>query len=123
MQDTISALRKPYPGAPVPSAPRVQSGFTFGQVGQSKIPKFFTMGSANPPESSGQREWSSVSPELKNMYAEAVKNTYSSGMGNRLPRIGEVQQREPDELEEENVYEQILDQCEVRLEKKSGEAS
>ena len=53
----ITALRKPYLGAPTPVSQNVLvcQGFNLGQDGQSRIPQFFTMGTSaslglSPPE-------------------------------------------------------------------------
>ena len=44
----MTALRKPYPGAPAPVSQNVPvcQEFNLGQDGQSRIPQFFTMGSS-----------------------------------------------------------------------------
>ena len=45
---TLTALRKPYPGAPesVNQGPQASTGFNLGSIGQSTLPQFFTMGSS-----------------------------------------------------------------------------
>ena len=83
MQERISAIRKPYPGAPIIQVSRVQSGFNFGQAGQSIIPQFFSMGSSNPSESTEPRtQWIPLNP--------FVQMGEKSRVENRPPRIGQI---------------------------------
>ena len=41
MQERVSVLRKPYPGASIPPTSRVPMGFNFGQTGQTSVPPGF----------------------------------------------------------------------------------
>ena len=49
---TITALRKPYPGAPesVNQGTQAPTGFNLGSIGQSTLSQFFTMGSSTSLE-------------------------------------------------------------------------
>ena len=79
------------------------------------------MGSINPRESVTQNS----NPLVANSGSQVNFQPIGEGFGirDRLPQIGEVQQEEPDEMEEEDMYGQMLDQFETRLKQQFGEVS